>query len=101
MSLGGPAGDVPERAARPGRRSKAMPLPQDHIDDHTPMGANLVHGGATFRTWAPAARAVHLKLNAQPGWKPDNANLLVRRADGSWAGFARGAKEGDAYRFHV
>src|SRR4051812_5237330 len=36
-------------------------LPQDHIDDHTPMGGRLLPGGgATFRTWAPAAQAVYV-----------------------------------------
>jgi 1,4-alpha-glucan branching enzyme len=30
------------------------------VDRATPMGANLVGGGATFRTWAPRARDVFL-----------------------------------------
>ena len=38
-------------------------ISQDHIDKNTPLGANLVAGGATFRAWAPAASEVHLKLN--------------------------------------
>ena len=29
------------------------------VDRTTPMGANLVAGGATFRTWAPRARNVY------------------------------------------
>ena len=35
-----------------------MPASQQHIRPDTPMGANLVAGGATFRTWAPNATAV-------------------------------------------
>ena len=30
------------------------------VDRTTPMGANLIAGGATFRTWAPRARNVFL-----------------------------------------
>ena len=51
------------------------------IDHATPMGANLVAGGASFRTWAPRARNVYLvtgdalKLSAAPGWTPDPATV--------------------------
>ncbi len=37
-----------------------QPLPavvtQEHITGNTPMGANLIANGATFRVWAPGAR---------------------------------------------
>ena len=33
-----------------------MPTSQLNITSNTPLGATLVPGGATFRTWAPAAR---------------------------------------------
>lgn len=33
-----------------------MSASQEHISDGTPMGANLIGEGATFRVWAPAAR---------------------------------------------
>jgi 1,4-alpha-glucan branching enzyme len=78
-----------------------MPLPQQHINEHTPMGANLVPNGAVFRVWAPHALRVHLRLNAGAGWIPDDSNALVRDASGYWAGFAPGVKDGDTYRFHV
>lgn len=80
-----------------------MPLAQTHINANSPMGANLVSGGAgaTFRVWAPAAKAVHLKLKAGPGWAAADTNKLVRDANGYWAGFAPGVKDGDPYRFHV
>ena len=78
-----------------------MPLPQQHIDEHTPMGATLTPDGAVFRAWAPGALRVHLRLNASADWTPDDSNALVRDAGGSWAGFAPGVKDGDRYRFHV
>jgi 1,4-alpha-glucan branching enzyme len=37
-----------------------MPASLEHIHPGTPMGANLIAGGATFRVWAPHARAVHV-----------------------------------------
>ena len=36
------------------------------VDGSTPMGANLVAGGATFRTWAPRARATSTSSPATP-----------------------------------
>ena len=32
----------------------------DHIHPETPMGANLIADGATFRVWAPHAHSVHV-----------------------------------------
>src|SRR2546426_3913834 len=78
-----------------------MPLSQQHVDAHTPMGANLVAGGAVFKVWAPGALEVHLRLNAGAGWNPDETNALVRDAGGYWAGFVPRVEDGDAYRFHV
>jgi 1,4-alpha-glucan branching enzyme len=78
-----------------------MPLSQAHIDERTPMGANLVADGATFRVWAPGAIRVHLRLNAGSDWNATDENLLVRDANGYWAGFVSGVQDGDAYRFHV
>ena len=82
-----------------------MPASQLNITADTPLGANLVAGGATFRTWAPAAREVYIAL--QPGATaaaafPKNAgDLLVKDANGFWAGFVPGIKDGDLYRFYV
>src|SRR4051812_1638704 len=81
-----------------------MPLSQDHVDDSTPMGATLRDGGATFRTWAPAAREVYvvtdgLAQRGTSGWRPSPNDALVRRADGTWAGFVAGARDGTPYRF--
>jgi 1,4-alpha-glucan branching enzyme len=37
-----------------------MPASLAHVHAGTPMGANLVADGATFRVWAPKARSVHV-----------------------------------------
>ena len=37
-----------------------MPASQLGISSTTPMGANLITGGATFRVWAPNALAVYV-----------------------------------------
>jgi 1,4-alpha-glucan branching enzyme len=77
-----------------------MPLPQLHISPDTTMGANLVAGGgATFRVWAPRARAVHV-VGDFNGWSRDDASLLMRHGD-RWAGFVENAKDGDEYMFFV
>jgi 1,4-alpha-glucan branching enzyme len=74
----------------------------DHITVDTPMGANLTRNGATFRVWAPRAREVYIKLNANGDqWKPDPGSLLVKDQNGYWAGYIDGAKDGDTYRFYV
>ena len=52
-----------------------MPASLDHIHSGTPMGANLVEGGATFRVWAPNARAVHV-IGDFNGRRRDDASLL-------------------------
>ena len=49
------------------KQEPTLPTSQDHIDANTPMGANLVTGGATFRAWAPRAKARHV-LGDFNGW---------------------------------
>ncbi len=83
-----------------------MAVTQKHVDDHTPMGATLRDGGATFRTWAPSAREVYVITDAlaaarQPGWAPAATDSLARRADGSWAGFVPGVANGTPYRYWI
>ena len=63
-----------------------MPVSQEHVDDKTPMGATLRDSGATFRTWAPAAREVYVITDALPasreqGWTPAPADALAQRSD--------------------
>lgn len=77
-----------------------MPAPQNFVTPQTPMGANLVPGGATFRVWAPGALIVHL-VSDLSGWQPVEANKLVRDANGHWTGYWPGFSDGALYKFHV
>jgi len=83
-----------------------MPTSQMHINSNTPLGATLVPGGATFRTWAPEAFEVYIALN-QPAGSPSAAfsknpsDLLVKDANGYWGGFVPEIQDGDFYRFYV
>lgn len=85
------------------------PVNQEHITAETPMGANLIPGGATFRVWAPQALEVHLRLartgdvinTGKDSFAPSPATLLQRNSDGHWIGFVEGVREGDHYRFHL
>jgi 1,4-alpha-glucan branching enzyme len=77
-----------------------MPASLDHIDAATPMGATLVADGATFRAWAPRARAVHV-LGDFNGRRRDEASLLTRDVDGHWRGFIPGVRDRDRYMFYV
>jgi 1,4-alpha-glucan branching enzyme len=83
-----------------------MPASQLNITDITPMGANLIAGGATFRTWAREALEVYVALGdpgvAQPSkWTKNPNDLLVRDANGYWTGFFPGVKDGDEYRYYI
>jgi 1,4-alpha-glucan branching enzyme len=46
-----------------------MPASQQHSDASTPMGANLIGNGATFRVWAPAADHVYGALGGAAGYQ--------------------------------
>jgi 1,4-alpha-glucan branching enzyme len=77
------------------------------VDSATPMGATLVPGGATFRTWAPRARNVYLLTGdalaaaAGGGWTPGPDDRLTPLGDESWGGFLAGAGDGTLYMFWV
>lgn len=76
------------------------------IGRDTPMGATLVPGGATFRTWAPAARSVHVVTDrhAVPGWSgcaPVEETRLAPLGDGTWARFVPGITDGTPYLFWI
>jgi 1,4-alpha-glucan branching enzyme len=77
-----------------------MPGRQDHISPQTPLGATLVGDGCTFRAWAPRARAVYVR-GAFNDWRLDDSGLLVKNADGYWAGFLPGVGDGAPYKFYV
>ena len=83
-----------------------MPVLEQHIGPHTPMGATLVADGVTFRTWAPSALDVYcvtdgLATSSADGWSPDAADRLVPLGDGTWAGFVPGLGDGDPYLFWI
>jgi 1,4-alpha-glucan branching enzyme len=68
------------------------------INEQTPMGANLVEGGATFRVWAPHAHAVYACVN---GAVPDETNLLTPNEQRHWRGFLPRVQDRDRYKFFV
>lgn len=79
-----------------------MPASQQHIQASTPMGAELVGGGATFRLWAPGAKEIYVifhDFDAQA--EKNDAHLLARDSNGYWAGFFPDIKDGTPYRFWV
>jgi 1,4-alpha-glucan branching enzyme len=65
-----------------------------------PMGGTLVPGGATFRVWAPRAKAVHVSGDFN-GWTEDASSGLAQIGGGHWASFVPGLKDGDQYLFYV
>jgi 1,4-alpha-glucan branching enzyme len=83
-----------------------MAVESANLTRETPMGATLLRDGATFRTWAPNARDVHVALgkNGDPdlsSFSPTVASRLIPMGDGTWAGFVPGARDGDAYLFWI
>jgi 1,4-alpha-glucan branching enzyme len=83
-----------------------MAASQQFISSATPLGANLLAGGATFRVWAPAALEVYVVLS-DPGratpttWQENPADLMVRDQDGYWSAYVPNVDDGTLYRFYV
>lgn len=71
-----------------------------HISAHTPMGANLVADGATFRVWAPHAHSVHV-IGEFNNRVRNSKSLLNRDQDGYWRGFIPGVRDRDRYLFYI
>ncbi len=78
-------------------------LSQHSISSQTPTGATLNAEGATFRVWAPEAKAVYLhgSFGGQLFDQLNGERLLQRDARGYWTGYQDGARDGDRYRFWV
>jgi 1,4-alpha-glucan branching enzyme len=78
-------------------------LSQSNILPTTPMGANLVNGGATFRAWAPRASAVYVNgiFQGAPRTGQTSDLRMTQDAKGYWTGFIPGAEDGDLYHFWV
>ena len=88
----------------------SYPVTQEYINEHTPMGANLIADGATFRVWAPNdAIEVYLRISDSPDtingpddkWQPLPERRLRRNSDNTWTGFLPGVRDGDYYRFYI
>jgi 1,4-alpha-glucan branching enzyme len=77
-----------------------MPASLDHILPGTPMGANLIADGATFRVWAPHARAVQVLGDFNDRQRSDGS-LLTRDEHGHWRGFIPGLRDRQRYMFYV
>lgn len=80
-----------------------MAISQMHITPQTPLGANLIADGATFRVWAPGAEAVYINGNFHNtgNWTQDESNRLQKDQNGYWSGFLPGVIDGDQYKFYV
>lgn len=76
-----------------------MAASQDFIDANTPLGANLIEGGATFRVFAPSAHKVYVSGDFN-GFKRPPSTLLVKSGN-HWAGFIPGIEDGTHYKFFV
>ena len=72
----------------------------DHIHSGTPMGANLIADGATFRVWAPHAHSVYVLGDFNDRQRND-ASLLSRDDQGHWRGFIPGVRDRQRYMFYV
>jgi 1,4-alpha-glucan branching enzyme len=77
-----------------------MPASQHNVGPDTPMGANLVTGGATFRTWAPHATRVAVVGDFNSFTVQDDATL-VADGKGHWTGFIPGVTDGQHYKFRI
>ena len=77
-----------------------MPASLQYIAPDTPMGATLIGDGATFRVWAPHARAVYALCDCNDHQRSD-ASLLTRDDHGHWRGFIPGARDRQRYMFYV
>src|SRR6266566_3550247 len=84
-----------------------MPTVRDRVGRNTPLGANIVSGGVTFRVLAPAAREMYVLTGASlpagqaPGFAPSASDQLFNLGDNTWGAFLPGLGEGDPYRFWV
>lgn len=77
-----------------------MPASLENINSGTPMGAQLIANGATFRVWAPHARAVYV-IGEFNNKVRDDTSLLNHFDNGHWIGFVPGASDRQRYMFYV
>ncbi|SFI45995.1 1,4-alpha-glucan branching enzyme [Nitrosomonas sp. Nm34] len=77
-----------------------MPASLEHTHSGTPMGANLIADGATFRVWAPYAHSVHVVGDFNGHLRTDTG-LLTRDNHGHWLGFIPGVRDRQRYLFYI
>jgi 1,4-alpha-glucan branching enzyme len=79
-----------------------MPISQLQNATETPMGVNLVAGGATIRIWAPAADDVYILLDPSASYTPNPGDRLFFDSNtGYWSGFLAGCNEGATFKFWI
>jgi 1,4-alpha-glucan branching enzyme len=78
-------------------------ISQQNMSGQTPIGATLLADGATFKVWAPLAKAVYLHgvFGGETFDRPSDDRLLQKDDRGYWTGYQTGAQDGDRYRFWV
>jgi 1,4-alpha-glucan branching enzyme len=74
-----------------------MPASLDHTHPGTPLGANLIAGGAIFRVWAPHAHSVHV-IGDFNNRERNDASLLTCDDQSHWLGFIPGVRDRQRYR---
>src|SRR6476659_9856976 len=77
-----------------------MPASLAHITTNTPMGANLIADGATFRVWAPNATSVHVGGSVNGFIRRQDA-ALVKDDRGYWQGFIQGVTDRATYKYWI
>ncbi|MEO0856227.1 MAG: 1,4-alpha-glucan branching protein GlgB [Bacteroidota bacterium] len=70
-----------------------------HTRAYEKLGAHPQRGGTWFAVWAPNADYVAV-VGSFNGWSTSE-NPLKKTDAGLWEGFVRGAKPGDAYKYHI
>ncbi|MBV8121621.1 MAG: alpha amylase C-terminal domain-containing protein [Alphaproteobacteria bacterium] len=77
------------------------------VDHASAMGATLVAGGMTVRTWAPRAKNVFLLTGealaeaTADDWRPSPNDALTALGDETWGGFLSGPNDGTPYMLWV
>jgi 1,4-alpha-glucan branching enzyme len=89
----------PHASVPPLPAGSRMSLRQMHLLQ-APMGGTLVPGGATFRVFAPHAKALYVCGDFNK-WVQDASSQLAPIGNGHWAVFIPALKDGDAYMYFV